>query len=198
MHQPHLNDPRPRARMTPHPGHAGLLRVLVVVVLAASVIGGCSTLKGTIGPTAIPTTSTAPTPSEPTATLTPVPTNPGSTTEPAPSGQTDTDWGRIWDGLPTGFPAFPGAHATEIGAGPASATLDAGSTEPAAVMNFYQTALQAAGWIIVGVSGPREDGSLELSVVDIHPACQLRATVTPLGGSTIVTILYGAGCPFTS
>lgn len=198
MHQPHPNGPRPHTRMTPRHGHAGLLRVLVVVGLAASTIGGCSTVEGTIGPTTTPTNSAAPTPVEPTATLTPVPTNPGSTAEPAPPGQTDTDWGRIWDGLPAGFPAFPGAHATEIGEGPASATLDAGSAEPAAVMNFYQTALQAAGWIIVSVSGPREDGSLELSVVDIHPACQLRATVTPLGGSTIVTILYGAGCPFMS
>ena len=164
----------------------------IVVLLLA----GCSASDGTPAPATTAPATVEPTQDGPTPELTLLPTEPGTTSQPGTPGQTDTDWGRIWDGLPKGFPAFPGAHATELGSGPASATLDAGSAEPGAVANFYQIALQAGGWIIIGLSGPREDGSFELSSVDIHPACQVRTTVTPLGGSTIVTILYGAGCPF--
>ena len=40
------------------------------------------------------------------------------------AGQTDTEWGRIWDTLPSTFPQIPGAHpAEEAATGPASATL---------------------------------------------------------------------------
>lgn len=165
----------------------------VVVLLLA----GCSATDGTSLPATTAPPTTEATLDEPTPELTLLPTEPGTTSQPGTPGQTDTEWGRIWDGLPTGFPAFPGAHPTEVGSGPASATLDAGSAEPGAVANFYKTALQAGGWIVTGLSGPREDGSFELSSVDIHPACQVRTTVTPLGSSTIVIILYGAGCPFS-
>ncbi len=170
---------------------AVLLAGLVVLLLA-----GCSAADRTSRPpTTAPATVEA-TQNEPTPELTLLPTEPGTTSQPGSPGQTDTEWGRIWDGLPTGFPAFPGARPTELGSGPASATLDAGSAEPRAVMSFYQTALQASGWIVTGVDGPREDGSFELTGVNIHPACQIRATVTPFGDNTIVAILYGAGCPF--
>ena len=173
-----------------------LSRAVLLASVVAILLAGCSATDGTSAPpTTAPATVEA-TEDGPTPELTLLPTEPGTTAEPGSPGQTDTEWGRIWDGLPKGFPAFPGAHPTEVGSGPASATLDAGSAEPGAVANFYKTALQAGGWIVIGLSGPREDGSFELSSVDIHPACQVRTTVTPLGGSTIVTVLYGAGCPF--
>ena len=42
----------------------------------------------------------------------------------AAAGQTDTEWGRIWDTLPSNFPEIPGARPSEEAAtGPASATL---------------------------------------------------------------------------
>lgn len=173
-----------------------LSRAAILAGAAVLVLAGCSATNGTSTPTTTAPATVEPTQDGPTPELTLLPTEPGATAEPGTPGQTDTDWGRIWDGLPNGFPAFPGAHVTELGSGPASATLDAGSAEPGAVANFYKTALQAGGWIIIGLSGPREDGSFELSSVDIHPACQVRTTVTPLGGSTIVNVLYGAGCPF--
>ena len=37
--------------------------------------------------------------------------------------QTETDWGRIWDALPAGFPVIPGATPDEEAAGPASAVF---------------------------------------------------------------------------
>lgn len=173
-----------------------LARMVLPAGVVVSLLAGCSATDSSSRPPTTAPASVEATQGEPTPELTLLPTEPGTTSQPTSPGQTDTEWGRIWDGLPTGFPAFPGAHPTEVGSGPASGTLDAGSAEPGAAANFYRTALQAGGWIVVGLSGPREDGSFELSSVDIHPACQVQITVTPLGGSTIVSILYGAGCPF--
>ncbi len=125
-----------------------------------------------------------------------VPTDPGATAHASPPSQTDTEWGRIWDGLPEGFPNFPGAGPTETGEGPASAILDAGTAEPAEVATFYKSALEGTRYTTVSLSGPREDGSWEVESIS-DGGCGIRVTVTPLGGSTIVTILYGADCPFS-
>src|SRR4029079_15915087 len=81
-----------------------------------------------------PPPSGTPAPTGGTPALTPVP---GGSTAPSagassaavsPPTQTDTEWGRIWDGLPAGFPLPPGAVPTEIGEGAASATLAVGSS----------------------------------------------------------------------
>lgn len=126
---------------------------------------------------------------------TPVPTDPGTTARPSPPTQTDTDWGRIWDALPEAFPRYPGANPTETGEGPASAILDVGDAEPAEVATFYQSALEGAAYSTLSMSGPREDGSWEIESVG-EATCRTRTTIAPLGGSTIVTILFGAACPF--
>jgi hypothetical protein len=103
--------------------------------------------------------------------------------------------GRIWDALPELFPEFAGADPTETGEGPASAVLDVGDTDPAEVAAFYVGALEAAGYSTLARSDPREDGSIEAEWAG-DTTCRVRATITPLGGTTIVTILYGADCPF--
>ena len=146
------------------------------------------------------------------AALTPPPggvTAPAATPTPVPGGasaspvaslptQADTTWGRIWEGLPTGFPHFAGAEPTEVGGSePTSATLDvptsAGSVP--AITSFYRSGLEAAGYS-VSVDGPLEDGTYTISAAG--PAgCAAQVTVAPLGGSITVTILYGAACPFT-
>lgn len=176
--------------------------ILLVAGLMAFLLVGCSSNNGTPTPSAAAAT-TSPTPGasaspSPTPEPTTVQSNVVTTPAPTPPGQTDTAWGRIWDSLPARFPNFPGARPTEIGAGPASATLDAGTADPAAIMNFYQTSLQAAGWTTVGLSGRREDGSRELLSAGAPAGCQTRITATPLGSRSIVTILYGAACPFFS
>jgi hypothetical protein len=117
------------------------------------------------------------------------------TVRPSPPSQTDTVWGRIWDALPETFPAFPGAGPTEIGDGPTSASLDVGDAAPAEVAAFYESALVRAGYATLTNSGPREDGSWEIESTG-PSACRVRTTVTPLGGTTVVEILYGADCPF--
>ena len=165
--------------------------VLVLLVVAACGAGAASTSPSPTGSAIKPTAAASPSP-----VATPVSrTEPGTSPKPTPPGQTDTTWGRIWDGLPAGFPAWAGATPTETGAGPASATLDAGTAKPADVATFYQSALEGAGYSTVSKTGPREDGSWELNSTGAA-GCQVRTTAAPLGASTIITVLYGAACPF--
>lgn len=160
--------------------------------LAALVLIGCSG-AATANPSATPEPST--TSPSPTLVASLVPTESAAAPAPTPPEQTETEWGRIWDELPVDFPAYPGTQPTETGEGPASATLEAGPAKPAEVATFYQAALEVAGFSTISLSGPREDGSWELESAG-GAGCHLRTTATPLGASTIVTILYGAECPF--
>lgn len=166
-----------------------------MVLLTAIVAISCASNDTTPAPTSTP----APTPTAtpiPTPGLTFLPTDPATTPAPTPPGLTDVPWGRIWEGLPSGFPTYPGAHPTITDGAPTSATLDAGSADPGAVVNAYKTALEAAGWMTVGLAGPMEDGSRELTSALFQSSCRVQISATPLGGSTIITVLYGADCPF--
>ena len=166
-------------------GPAALL-ALVIVLLAGC---GQNVTTPSPSPTGAPPSAT---PSDgPTA----VPTDAGTSPEPSPPGQSDTDWGRIWDALPESFPEFAGASPAETGEGPASAVLDVGDTDPAEVAAYYVGALEAAGYSTLARSDPREDGSWEIESAG-DSECRVRTTVTPLGGTTILEILYGADCPF--
>jgi hypothetical protein len=162
-------------------------------VVAAIVLSSCSPSAAPSPSAGAPSDSTEA--GTPSPTLSPVPTDPGTSPGATPPGQTNTDWGRIWDAVPPGFPVYPGAHPTETGAGPASAILDAGAAKPAEVVTFYQTAMTGIGLNIVSNDGPREDGSFDLLAGD-GASCAVEITVAPQGTSTIVTILYAAGCAF--
>ncbi len=172
----------------------GLIGSVVLIWIGSVVliwlVAACGPSVVTPSPSGAPPSATAPAPG-----LTPVPTDPGATARPSPPTQTDTEWGRIWDALPEAFPRYPGANPTETGEGPASAILDVGDAEPAAVATFYQSALEAATYSTLSMSGPREDGSWEIESAG-EAACRTRTTITPLGGTTIVTILFGVDCPF--
>ncbi len=187
--------PDPRSQ---RPRRCAVASGLIAVLAMATVLAGCAAYDGTAPPdSGSPGASVTPaaTPSA-TPDLTFLPTDPATTPVPTPPGQTDTPWGRIWDGLPSQFPTYPGAHPTTTDGAPTSATLDAGTSDPAAVVNAYQAALEAAGYMTVGLSGPMEDGSRQLTSVVFQSECQVQTTATPLGASTIITILYGAACPF--
>jgi hypothetical protein len=165
----------------------------VVLLLAAC---------GTSGPTqsapasSAASASPAASPSEPD--LTPVP---GDSTAPSPDGpaglptQTDTDWGRIWDALPPSFPVFAGSIPTEAIDGPVSGSMavPAGAQEAA---DFMQAALETGGYSTEAMSGPFEDGSYVLDSVGETADCRVETRLTPLSGTTQMTVLFAAGCPF--
>ena len=112
-------------------------------------------------------------------------------------GQTDTDWGRIWDGLPPRFPTYPGGTADENAAGgPASAVIVVDGLQPKFAAIYLQTNLEYAGYTMVGSLEPLEDGSVVLEMTGRPDGCAIQATATPTGGVTTVRILYGASCPF--
>lgn len=149
---------------------------------------------------------TSPAPSSPgsthVASASPGSPSPGSPSAGSPSaeptaavGQTDTDWGRIWDELPPGFPTYPGSVPTETGAGPVSAEL-AVPADVEDVVTFLQAALEDARYSTEALSGPMEDGSRIIDSVGDDPACRVQTVVAPTGGTTTVTVRYGAECPF--
>lgn len=162
---------------------------LVLTLVLSILLGGCGT-SSSQSPA-----GTLASPSAPA--LTPVPggstaASPGLVSPPT---QTDTEWGRIWDALPPGFPLPPDAVLTETREGPASASLSVGASGPDTT-SVMQSALAGAGFSIESTEGPMEDGSITINAVGPDPVCHVQVRVRPLSGTTNVVVLYGAGCPF--
>lgn len=177
-----------RPMRTDGSGRSSLVAGSIPAAVLAVVLAACTTITDP-SPTASPADATgSPRPSG-------VPTDVGATPEPSLPSQSETAFGTIWDGLPEAFPEFPGAGPAETGEGPASAILDVGDTDPAEVASFYVSALEFAGYHTLATSEPREDGSIEVEWAG-ETTCRILATITPLGGTTIVSILYRADCPF--
>jgi len=107
-------------------------------------------------------------------------------------GTTETEWGTILDQVPGGFPVFPGASPAEFAEGPVSGAWLAGG-DVGAVSAWYVDALATAGYSN-DLSSPLEDGSRVLDTGSDLPECRIQTTFRPAQGSTMITVLYGAGC----
>lgn len=174
---------------------------LLPLLALCLVLAACGDVTGPIA-TPSPSSSAASQPASPDEpALTPVPGGSEASAPPDPGGpsgamtQTDTDWGRIWDALPAGFPVFPGSILTDAIEGPASAAfaVPAGAKEAA---DFMQAAAETEGYSTVALSGPFEDGSYVLDSLGESVDCRVQTRLTPLSGTTHMTVLFGAGCPF--
>jgi hypothetical protein len=179
---------------------ASLVTVLLVGVLAA-----CGGTAASAVPAASATPATAstarPTPvltEGPPPTLVPVPssstaTDPPEPTQPPGGGATDTGWGAILDVVPDGFPVIPGAKPAEGLDEPASGWWLAGASVDEVAI-WYQEALAELGFTVGDLSSALEDGSRVLDVASDLPECRLQLAFRPANGSTIIKVLYGAGC----
>jgi hypothetical protein len=109
--------------------------------------------------------------------------------------QTDTEWGRIWDDVPPGFPRFPGSiPADDATPEPVSATFTVANDDTAEIAGWMQGALETAMFSTESLSGPLEDGSFVLESVG-EGDCRLQVTIAPMGGQTFLIVRYGAACP---
>jgi hypothetical protein len=119
-------------------------------------------------------------------------------TDPPTTTQTDTEWGLIWDDVPAGFPVYPGAvRSEEAGGGePVSATFTIPGAEAVAdVVPWMQAELELATYSTFALSGPLEDGGYVIDSVG-DGDCRIETRIAPAGGVTIVTVRFGAECPF--
>jgi hypothetical protein len=171
--------------------------VPILVLTLAVVAIGCA------GPATTPSAASAqpvrvPSAAAPTTepSLTPVPGGgtPVVGASIGPPGTTNvTGFGRILDALPPSFPKLPGQEPADTGTGPTSGSVVA-NLDAAAASGAIQTALKAAGWT-VDAGSPLEDGSVVLEASGPN-ACKAEIRFTPQAGSVIMTVLYGATCPY--
>lgn len=173
--------PAPSAR----PGSILALAATFVLAAALAACGGAAQ-----SPTA--PSPAGPTPAAPT-------TVPGGERSAAPPpGVVTTDWGRAWDALPAGFPLPPGAETASPGDptdGPVSGAFVT-HRPAAATARAMADGLAAAAFHVEPVGDPLEDGSRVIDAAGVDPACRVQVRVRPLGGLTMITVLYGAACPW--
>ncbi|HEY8818134.1 MAG TPA: hypothetical protein VIM25_04870 [Candidatus Limnocylindrales bacterium] len=169
--------------MTANRHHARAPHLVIgLSVVAAIALAACSSAGS----------SASPTPSSPAA----VATATAAAGSQGTASQSDTDWGRIWDSLPSGFPTIAGSTPSEEAAtGPASATFTVNGNAAKTIATTLQTQLMAAGYTTVALGGPLEDGTYTLDMSGQPAGCILQVKAAPLGSVTTVTILYGATCP---
>ena len=129
------------------------------------------------------------------ATVPPSQVAPDASSAAPPVGQTDTDWGRIWDELPEAFPVYPGAtRADEAATEAVSGTFALEGADARDVVAWMQTELERSAYRTEALNGPFEDGSFVLDLVG-DGDCRIQVAVAPLGGLTTVTVRYGGACP---
>jgi hypothetical protein len=187
-------------RTTVRPGAVPGIALAIAVVVAACGSPAPSAARASSAAPDASSTTMRPTPvltEGPPPTVVPVPSSepashPPEPTQP-PGSATDTEWGAILDVVPDGFPVIPGARPAEGLDEPASGWWLAETTVDD-VASWYQGALGELGFTVGDLSSPLEDGSRVLDVSSDLPECRLQLAFRPAEGSTIIRVLYGAGC----
>ena len=112
------------------------------------------------------------------------------------TGQTETEWGVIWDAIPADFPVYSGAVTSEESATvPSRANLVVDGPDPSAVARPGPTRRCRTRASRHRRARPSmEDGSMSIDAVR-GTDCRVLVTSAPLGSLTSITILYGASCP---
>ncbi len=108
---------------------------------------------------------------------------------------TDTEFGTIFDSLPSTFPTLPGQEPADRGAGPTSGSFAANMSVTDA-RKLMEVQMIAQGWKIV-VGSPLEDGTVVLEASGGKATCKTEVRFTPTSGTVVMSVLYGASCPFS-
>jgi hypothetical protein len=178
----HVSDYHPRMDRT---------RSIAVSALLSLVVGACGFGAG--APSAPPSPS-------PTATIAPPETErpiPTDTFNPSLPRQSESEWGPIWDAVPASYPIPDGAVPADADHGPVSGayTVAKDVATPRAIGEFYRDAIEEDGFGGTGLDGPVEDGSFTVWSSNGY-GCETRVTILPRGDESLITVLYGALCPF--
>ncbi len=125
--------------------------------------------------------------------LTPVPGgqsgDPGEV--PTRIGMAQTEWGEILVALPAAFPLHPDAELLDL---PEVTTASFSvPVDVEAATAWYVEALGGLGYRLE-VSSPLENGAQVLDAAADLPECRIQMTFRPEQDSTIIGVLYGAGC----
>jgi hypothetical protein len=128
----------------------------------------------------------------------------GSASGPAPSvevtpelpGQSETAYGTIWDAVPDSFPVPTDAAEADPQQGPVSGawTVPVAAVSAPELAGYYLDALDEIGWG-TGIDGPLEDGSYMVWSSNGY-GCETFTMILPRGDESLITVLFGAGCPF--
>ncbi len=162
--------------------------LLLALVLGAAIPIACSSPAASTSSPAVRTP-------QPTAVIaTDTPTPPEET--PELPGQSESEFGLIWDDIPDSFPVPADAAIADPLHGPVSGawTVPVATASAPTLAGFYRDALDEIGWG-TGIDGPLEDGSYTVWSSDGY-GCETFTTILPRGDESLVTVLFGAGCPF--
>ena len=115
---------------------------------------------------------------------------------PTPPGQSNSAFGLIWNSVPDSFPVPIDAAEADPLQGPVSGawSVPVADVNAPALAGFYRDALDELGWA-VAVDGPLEDGSYTVASMN-GQGCETLTTILPRGDASLITTLFGAGCPF--
>jgi hypothetical protein len=122
------------------------------------------------------------------------PASPAAHASVRPPTTTETEFGTIYDSLPSTFPALPGQEPAETGAGPTSGSF-ATTMSVTDARKVIEVGLIAQGWR-VAVGSPLEDGTVVLEATAAQ-GCKTEVRFAPTSGTVIMSVLYGASCPFS-
>ena len=170
------------------------LHAAAVLIVVPSIVTGCGSPFSTASAPAAGATPTIPASSARAASSLDI-EQPGLTPS---TGQSDTDWGPIWNVVPPGFPKPRGREPADPDGGPVSAawTVPRALSTPRGVAQFYVDRFAAVGYG-GGREGPLENRSYRAWASNGY-GCDILVTALPRGSEEIlVTVLYGAGCPFS-
>jgi hypothetical protein len=110
-----------------------------------------------------------------------------------PPTTTETECGLIYDSLPSSFPKLAGQSESEIGSATSGTFVVNG--DATALARTLDEALTSQGWS-VDVGSPLEDGTVVLEATGAQAGCKTEVRFTPVSGTVMMSVLYGASCPF--